>query len=66
MASCWPIFFFFAFFNLVDRVESEIHENAKEKKNNQFLNNFDNRSDHREGKSYPSIVTKEVQLINTH
>lgn len=32
MASCWPIFFFFAFFNLVDRVESEIHENAKEKK----------------------------------
>lgn len=50
----------------MDRVESEIHENAKEKKNNQFLNNFDNRSDHREGKSYPSIVTKEVQLINTH
>ena len=50
----------------MDRVESEIHENAKEKKNNQFENNFDNRNDHREGKSYPSIVTKEVQLINTH
>ena len=29
-------FFFFAFFNLVDRVESEIHENAKEKKTTNF------------------------------
>lgn len=28
--------FFFAFFNLVDRVECEIHEIAKEKKTNQF------------------------------
>ena len=30
-------FFFFAFFNLVDRVECEIHENAKEKKNQPIL-----------------------------
>lgn len=32
MASCWPIFFFFAFFNLVDRVECEIHEKRERKK----------------------------------